>query len=75
MHDLGPHAPAALEVEGRLRIKVGSGIYVNAPPGSEPEAPAGTIEGPLEVLRARAFVESAVAEDNVQIRSYAKSNL
>src|SRR5215471_17161364 len=24
----------ALEVEGRLRIKVGSGIYVNAPPAS-----------------------------------------
>ena len=53
----------ALEVEGRLRIKVGSGIYVNAPPASEQEAHAGTIEGPFEVLRARAFVESAVAEE------------
>ena len=52
----------ALEVEGRVRIKVGSGIYVNAQPGSEPEAEA-AIEGPFEVLRARAFVESAVAEE------------
>jgi DNA-binding FadR family transcriptional regulator len=53
----------ALEVEGRLRIRVGSGIYVNAPPSSEPEVHAGPIEGPFEVLRARAFVESAVAEE------------
>ena len=53
----------ALEVEGRLRIKVGSGIYVNAPPASEHEVHAGPIEGPFEVLRARAFVESAVAEE------------
>jgi DNA-binding FadR family transcriptional regulator len=42
---------------------VGSGIYVNAPPASEQEAHAGPIEGPFEVLRARAFVESAVAEE------------
>ena len=53
----------ALEVEGRLRIKVGSGIYVNAQPASEPEAQPASIEGPFEVLRARAFVESAVAEE------------
>ena len=51
----------ALEVEGRLRIKVGSGVYINAPPASEHEADAGH-EGPFEVLRARAFVEGAVAE-------------
>ena len=57
----------ALEVEGRLRIKVGSGIYVNAPPASEQEAHAGTIEGPFEVLRARAFVESAVAEEAARL--------
>jgi DNA-binding FadR family transcriptional regulator len=53
----------ALEVEGRLRIRVGSGIYVTAhrPPaagfGQKP------IEGPFEVLRARAFLESAIAEE------------
>jgi DNA-binding FadR family transcriptional regulator len=53
----------ALEVEGRLRIRMGSGIYVNLQPRSDaPSAPA-AIEGPFEVLRARAFVESAVAEE------------
>ena len=53
----------ALEVEGRLRIRVGSGIYVNAQPPSEPAPAPAPIEGPFEVLRARAFVESAVAEE------------
>ena len=53
----------ALEVEGRLRIRVGSGIYVieqapNAAVGAHPP-----IEGSFEILRARAFVESAVAEE------------
>ena len=53
----------ALEVEGRLRIRVGSGIYVNAQPPSEVGPVPAPIEGPFEVLRARAFVESAVAEE------------
>ena len=53
----------ALEVEGRLRIRVGSGIYVNAQPPSEAGSAPAPIEGPFEVLRARAFVESAVAEE------------
>jgi DNA-binding FadR family transcriptional regulator len=53
----------ALEVEGRLRIRVGSGIYVNAHQPSDPSAAPTPIEGPFEVLRARAFVESAVAEE------------
>ena len=53
----------ALEVEGRLRIRVGSGIYVNAQPPQGPVAAPTPIEGPFEVLRARAFVESAVAEE------------
>jgi DNA-binding FadR family transcriptional regulator len=53
----------ALEVEGRLRIRVGSGIYVIEPqPAANPSNLAG-IEGPFEVLRARAFIESAVAEE------------
>ena len=53
----------ALEVEGRLNIRVGSGIYVTAhrPQTSRPTQE--TIEGPFEVLRARAFVESAIAEE------------
>jgi len=53
----------ALEVEGRLRIRVGSGIYVTAPQSTEPSSAAAPIESPFEVLRARAFVESAVAEE------------
>ncbi|HEY1245983.1 MAG TPA: FadR/GntR family transcriptional regulator [Hyphomicrobiaceae bacterium] len=53
----------ALEVEGRLRIKVGSGIYVtDQQPAAALPAPD-PIAGPLELLSARAFVESAVAEE------------
>ncbi|ESW94187.1 FadR family transcriptional regulator [Mesorhizobium sp. M0902] len=52
----------ALEVEGRIRIRVGSGIYVIDPPSaaaSEPEVE----EGPFELLRAREFVEGAIAAE------------
>jgi DNA-binding FadR family transcriptional regulator len=53
----------ALEVDGRLRIRVGSGIYViDQPPTALPAGNA-PIEGSFEILRARAFVESAVAEE------------
>jgi DNA-binding FadR family transcriptional regulator len=37
----------ALEVEGRIRIRVGSGIYVTAPPGAEIRT-AETDEGPFD---------------------------
>jgi DNA-binding FadR family transcriptional regulator len=58
----------ALEVEGRLRIRVGSGVYVTAPQaGAALAAPLPMIEGPFEVLRARAFVESAVAEEAARL--------
>ena len=53
----------ALEVEGRLRIRVGSGIYVASQHAGETGTAQTHIEGPFEVLRARAFVESAVAEE------------
>jgi DNA-binding FadR family transcriptional regulator len=53
----------ALEVEGRLRIRVGSGIYV-IEPAPTPFIPTNPpIEGSFEILRARAFVESALAEE------------
>jgi DNA-binding FadR family transcriptional regulator len=53
----------ALEVEGRLKIRVGSGIYViEHHPTAVPASPL-PIEGPFELLRARAFIESAVAEE------------
>ncbi|MEQ1955272.1 FadR/GntR family transcriptional regulator [Mesorhizobium sp. CN2-181] len=51
----------ALEVEGRVRIRVGSGIYVTEP--SRLPANPTTDEGPFELLRAREFVEGAVAEE------------
>ncbi len=53
----------ALEVEGRLKIRVGSGVYVIAPEPALDISNSAMIEGPFEILQARAFVESAVAEE------------
>lgn len=54
----------ALEVEGRLKIRVGSGIYVAEPPrAAAVPVPAGAIEGPFELLRAREFVETAIVAE------------
>ncbi|MDN3712746.1 GntR family transcriptional regulator [Paracoccus cavernae] len=51
----------ALEVEGHVEIRMGSGIYLShqAPGESRP------IEGgaPFEILQARCIIESAVAEE------------
>lgn len=50
----------ALEVEGRVDIRMGSGVYVAA------NATLGDLvdgEGPFEILEARAVVESAIAEE------------
>ncbi|MER9655245.1 FadR family transcriptional regulator [Mesorhizobium sp. M0152] len=52
----------ALEVEGRIRIRVGSGIYVTDPPNAA-ASEAATDEGPFELLRAREFVEGAIAAE------------
>ncbi|MET4293043.1 DNA-binding FadR family transcriptional regulator [Bradyrhizobium sp. LB8.2] len=57
----------ALEVEGRLRIRVGSGIYVIEPAAVAAPAPASVIEGPFELLRAREFLESAIAEEAARV--------
>ncbi|WP_441238149.1 FadR/GntR family transcriptional regulator [Bradyrhizobium sp. 930_D9_N1_4] len=57
----------ALEVEGRLRIRVGSGIYVTEPADAAPALPAAGIEGPFELLRAREFLESAIAEQAARV--------
>ncbi|WP_294642268.1 FadR/GntR family transcriptional regulator [uncultured Aureimonas sp.] len=51
----------ALEVEGRIRIRVGSGIYVTAPPVTEPVSDE--VEGPFELLRARELIESALIRE------------
>jgi DNA-binding FadR family transcriptional regulator len=51
----------ALEVEGLVEVRIGSGIYVRPPDGAEtanaPEAAA----GPFELLRARYVIESECA--------------
>lgn len=53
----------ALEVEGRVRIRVGSGIYVAEPAALASLISTSTvIEGPFELLRAREFIEGAIAE-------------
>lgn len=50
----------ALEVQGLVEVRVGSGIYVCAGGAPQPFAiPAGA--GPIETLRARALIESEVA--------------
>ncbi|MEW9807653.1 FadR/GntR family transcriptional regulator [Mesorhizobium marinum] len=53
----------ALEVEGRVRIRVGSGIYVRAVRDPAPARARDNDEGPFELLRAREFVEGAVAAE------------
>lgn len=50
----------ALEVEGRVEVRMGSGIYVRAPRPGAAARPA-TGEGPLETLRARTLIESELA--------------
>jgi DNA-binding FadR family transcriptional regulator len=52
----------ALEVEGRIRIRVGSGIFVNAASEVPPPTPDSN-EGPFELLRAREFIEGAIASE------------
>lgn len=53
----------ALEVEGRVRIRVGSGIYVRALADRSPSIARDNDEGPFELLRAREFVEGAIAAE------------
>ena len=58
----------ALEVEGRVRIRVGSGIYVSDPAALATPLPASAmIEGPFELLRAREFIEGAIAEQAARV--------
>jgi len=58
----------ALEVEGRVRIRVGSGIYVSeAAALAQPLPAAAEIEGPFELLRAREFLEGAIAEQAARV--------
>jgi DNA-binding FadR family transcriptional regulator len=62
----------ALEVEGLVRIRVGSGIYVSEPlTHALPSHLAGMIEGPFELLRAREFIEAAIAEEAARVATAA----
>ena len=54
----------ALEVEGLVEVRIGSGIYVQPPRGAEAVAEAtegGAESGPFELLRARYVIESECA--------------
>ena len=51
----------ALEVEGLLEVRVGSGIYVAQPGGGAPAAQLGDDSGPFEVIRARWMIEGDCA--------------
>lgn len=66
-HQLGVSRPSlrealiALEVEGLLDVRVGSGIYVAQPGGQAQGAPIGGDSGPFEVIRARWMIEGECA--------------
>lgn len=54
----------ALEVEGRVEIRKGSGIYLTEPQRlRHSDAMAMDSEGPFEILEARSILESAIAEE------------
>lgn len=56
-------ALVALELEGRVEIRMGSGVYVCAPTGAVPRpgADAELGESPLELMTARLVIEGAIA--------------
>lgn len=56
-----------LEVEGFIDIRMGSGIYVNSRKPVLADLPPEDFEGPFELLRARAVVECAVAEEAARL--------
>lgn len=54
----------ALEVEGLIHIRMGSGVYVaRSPREKRHQVQADELEGPFELLRARALIECAIAEE------------
>lgn len=50
----------ALDVEGSVEIRSGSGVYVSAPPEAPPARTASLGESPSELMQARAALESCV---------------
>jgi DNA-binding FadR family transcriptional regulator len=51
----------ALEVEGLVEVRIGSGIYVRAPDGDAVPGAAEAAAGPFELLRARYVIEAECA--------------
>ncbi|MCF6369449.1 FadR/GntR family transcriptional regulator [Rhizobium halophilum] len=58
-----------LEVEGRVHIRMGSGVYVSSPRPVSVQSPLPEVEaeGPFELLRARAIVECSIAEEAARV--------
>jgi DNA-binding FadR family transcriptional regulator len=50
----------ALEIEGRVEIRMGSGVYVCTPPRALPPEPLSLGESPSELMQARSVLEGAV---------------
>lgn len=54
----------ALEVEGLVKIRMGSGVYVmEAPAAARPGDPQPEGEGPFELLKARELIESGICRE------------
>ena len=51
----------ALEVEGLVEVRIGSGIYVRAAPNGPARDATDALAGPFELLRARRVIESECA--------------
>jgi DNA-binding FadR family transcriptional regulator len=65
--DLGVSRPSvrealiALELEGLVEVRIGSGIYVRRVPNGDARSGADALAGPFELLRARHVIESECA--------------
>ncbi|MDR5780443.1 FadR/GntR family transcriptional regulator [Caballeronia sp. LZ065] len=55
-------ALVALELEGRVEIRMGSGVYIVATPVAKPPATETELgESPIEIMNARSVIEGAIA--------------
>lgn len=55
-------ALVALELEGRVEIRMGSGVYIVAAPAAKPAADETELgESPIEIMNARSVIEGAIA--------------
>ena len=56
-------ALVALELEGRVEIRMGSGVYISATPAAAaaPQSTAELGESPQEIMTARLVIEGAIA--------------